>query len=145
MDEIDRKILHILCENARISLKELGGMINLSNTATGERVKKLEDTDIIKRYTIIMDHKKIGYSLHVMIVLEFPYTVRENQDKFLRFIKDDKRIVCAYPAYSGGKDYVLDIYCKDMQAFIELQDVLVGFGFATSFVVGDDILEEHAT
>jgi DNA-binding Lrp family transcriptional regulator len=48
LDEIDQSILIQLQENARISMTELGKKIGLSTPATNERVKKLEDKEVIK-------------------------------------------------------------------------------------------------
>lgn len=52
LDEVDWQILSILQAEARISFKELGQRVGLTGTAIAERVRKLEDENIIEGYTI---------------------------------------------------------------------------------------------
>ncbi len=57
MDNIDLKILNLLQKNARITVSEIGNLINLSVPACSERLKKLEQSGVIKQYTTILDGK----------------------------------------------------------------------------------------
>ena len=70
MDEIDQSILNQLQENARVSMTELGKQIGLSTPATNERVKKLEDKEIIKGYRAIIDPKKIDKNVTAFILFD---------------------------------------------------------------------------
>ena len=54
-DEIDRKLLRFLQEDAKQTTKELSYKLNLSVTAVYERVRKLENTGIIAGYVVILD------------------------------------------------------------------------------------------
>jgi Lrp/AsnC family transcriptional regulator, leucine-responsive regulatory protein len=60
LDEVDCQILSILQTEARISFKELGQRIGLTGTAIAERVRKLEDEQIIEGYSIQLNQEKIG-------------------------------------------------------------------------------------
>ena len=60
LDEIDRKILEILQTNAKITNAQLSKDIGLSPAPTLERVKKLENSGIIKSYHAQLDTDKIG-------------------------------------------------------------------------------------
>lgn len=55
MDEIDKEILVCLQENGRLSITELGKKVRLSNPAINERVKKLEERDIILGYRAVIN------------------------------------------------------------------------------------------
>ena len=57
MDIIDVKILEVLQDNARVSISELSKKVNLSLSAVSERLKKLENSNIIESYTAILDAK----------------------------------------------------------------------------------------
>ena len=59
LDHIDRAILECLSENAKQSLKEIAEQIGLSTTPTFERIKRLERTGVIAKYTVQLDRKKI--------------------------------------------------------------------------------------
>lgn len=62
LDEKDMKILEKLAENARITYTDLAKTVGLSDIAVIKRVKKLEEK-IIKRYTIVVDPRKLGYKV----------------------------------------------------------------------------------
>ena len=55
MDSIDTKILEALQENSRISISDLSKKVNLSLSAVSERLKKLEASNIIEKYTVILN------------------------------------------------------------------------------------------
>ena len=57
MDLIDIKILEVLQENARVSISDLSKKVNLSLSAVSERLKKLENSKIISKYTVILEPK----------------------------------------------------------------------------------------
>lgn len=52
MDEIDQKLISLLAENSRASLKQLAGAVDLSRTAVTDRIRKLEQQGEIASYTI---------------------------------------------------------------------------------------------
>lgn len=60
MDAIDYKILKILQKNARETASNISKEIHLSVSAVIERIRKMEETGVIKEYTIIVDEKKTG-------------------------------------------------------------------------------------
>ncbi len=67
MDEADQRIIGILVDNARVSLKELSQRIGLSSPSTAERLRRIEDRGILKSFTIDLDPKALGYSLQVIV------------------------------------------------------------------------------
>lgn len=67
LDETDEKILKNLLVDARQSARQLALNLGLSTVTVLSRIKKLEKEKIIQRYTAIIDHEKIGYSLTAII------------------------------------------------------------------------------
>lgn len=67
LDETGWRILQALQENARLSFSELGLRVGLSSPAVAERVRKLEDTGIIKGYHAEIDTTKVGYPITAII------------------------------------------------------------------------------
>ncbi len=67
MDEADQRIVGILVENARISLKELSQRIGLSSPSTAQRLRRIEERGILKSFTIDLDPKALGYSLQFIV------------------------------------------------------------------------------
>jgi Lrp/AsnC family transcriptional regulator for asnA, asnC and gidA len=62
LDDKDKKLLNILQENGRASYSQLAGELDLSEATIRYRVKKLVDAGIIKKFTVLLNPKKIGYS-----------------------------------------------------------------------------------
>ncbi len=69
MDALDRQVLEILQQDAKMSISELGRIIGLSTTATKERVKKLETEGYIERYAAILNPEKMGCGLTAFITV----------------------------------------------------------------------------
>ncbi|NLM50086.1 MAG: Lrp/AsnC family transcriptional regulator [Clostridiaceae bacterium] len=106
MDNIDIDIIRILQKDARASLSEIGHKINLSVSAVGERVKKLENAGVISEYVAIVDGKHFNKELTAFIFmsLENPrYT-----EEFTKFVQEEHDILeCHYIA--GNYDYILKV------------------------------------
>lgn len=67
LDEIGWKILRELQDDARISLAELGRRVGLSTAAVLERVRRMEEEQIILGYHAEIDHEKLGISITAFI------------------------------------------------------------------------------
>ena len=65
-NELDRKILEALIFDARLSSRQLAKHCGISTSTVLSRVKKLEEEGIIKGYTALIDHEKLGYTLTVV-------------------------------------------------------------------------------
>lgn len=63
MDGIDRRILEALKENGRATASDIGKAVKLSVPAVTERMRKLQETGVIERYTVRINRKKAGYGL----------------------------------------------------------------------------------
>ena len=60
MHPVDRQIVEILQEQGRISNVHLAERVGLSPPAVLERVRKLEEKEVITGYTALVDNKKVG-------------------------------------------------------------------------------------
>jgi len=67
MDETDERILKNLMVDARVSARQLALKLGMSTVTILSRIKKLEKMKIIKGYSALIDHEKIGYSLTAVI------------------------------------------------------------------------------
>ena len=63
MDKIDEQILSFLSENARTKISYIAKKIHLSETSVIERVKKLENSGVIRQYTTVVDPEKLGLDI----------------------------------------------------------------------------------
>lgn len=67
LDDLDRRIVELLAEDARISLKELAQRVNLSSPSTSERLRRLEERGVIRAFTVDIDPHAIGYTLQAIV------------------------------------------------------------------------------
>lgn len=67
MDETDVKILKTLVSDARLSSRQISKKTNVSIGTVLTRMKKMEKTGIIRGYSAVVDHEKLGYMLTALI------------------------------------------------------------------------------
>ena len=69
MDDIDKKIIRVLEDDARTSLRKISELVDVSLGTVSNRVKRMEKNGIIRGYSVILDPDKIGWELNVVIGL----------------------------------------------------------------------------
>ena len=70
MDRIDKKLVTLLQDNARLPLKNLAEKVFLSSPAVSARIERLEEEGIILKYEAKVDYKKLGYNITAFINVE---------------------------------------------------------------------------
>ncbi|HXZ97977.1 MAG TPA: Lrp/AsnC family transcriptional regulator [Candidatus Acidoferrum sp.] len=63
IDELDHRILSILCEDSRVSSRKIAQRCRVSVGTVLSRIKRMEKAGIIKGYTTLLDHERLGYQL----------------------------------------------------------------------------------
>ncbi|KXH75719.1 MAG: hypothetical protein AM326_08675 [Candidatus Thorarchaeota archaeon SMTZ-45] len=69
IDDTDLRIIEMLTKNARRSLREIGAIVKLSPSSVRNRMERLVDEGVIKRYTLELDHRKLGYEAQVVVLI----------------------------------------------------------------------------
>ena len=67
LDEIDEKILELYYEDSRKSYRSIARKVGVAPGTVVARMKRLEESGIVKRYTVQVDSEKLGYDLTVII------------------------------------------------------------------------------
>ncbi|ASJ02275.1 AsnC family transcriptional regulator [Thermococcus profundus] len=67
MDELDRRILSLLQKNARLSYREIARELNVAVGTVYNRIKKMEETGVIKGFCVNIDYEKVGFGLTTVI------------------------------------------------------------------------------
>jgi DNA-binding Lrp family transcriptional regulator len=110
-DELDQKIIRELNHNARQSFREIAKAIGTSVTAVIHRIKKFEESEVIKGYIPVVDPEYFGINLIAIIAL------RISQGKLLavqKQIAEDHRVMAVYDI-TGEWDSLVIAYFKDRQ------------------------------
>ncbi len=69
IDEIDKKIIKVLEDDARTSLRKISELVDVSLGTVSNRVKRMEKNGVIKGYSVILNPDNIGWELNVVIGL----------------------------------------------------------------------------
>jgi Lrp/AsnC family leucine-responsive transcriptional regulator len=131
LDDVDWAIIGQLQEEARTSLSELGRRVNLSPSATTERVRRLEALGVITGYHASVDLAKAGYPVLAIVRLKYP----GNHHQPLRRLLAERREVLECLRTTGDDCYTLKVAATSMEHLETLMDELAGFGSTTTSVV----------
>lgn len=119
LDRIDRRILNELQSNGRVSMVDLAARVNLSNTPCSERVKRLEKSGLIQKYSAVIDRGLLGFS-HVSIVqISMAATADNHLKDFNQAVQSIVEIESCL-MIAGSFDYLLVVRTRDMQHFREV-------------------------
>lgn len=116
LDQTDIRILEILQNDARITLKELSAMVNLSSTPCYERWRRLERFGYISRYVTVLDPEKVHRGFTVFCSVKLRQLAHNVVEDFIKTIQDIPEVTECYQI-SGKYDYLLKIYAPDMQYY----------------------------
>jgi Lrp/AsnC family leucine-responsive transcriptional regulator len=116
MDEVDRSILAVLEVDGRISNAELAARVGLSPSPCLRRVRRLEETGVIRGYRALIDPAAVGRGLRVFAGVRL---VRHGRTEVLAF----ERAVIRLPEVvhchhvTGNYDYLLHVEVADLPAY----------------------------
>lgn len=119
LDKIDRQILALLRENARMSNLELAESVNLSPTPCARRVKQLEDSGVITGYSVTTDPRKLGYQLSVYIAISMDKHTAERFSNFEKKLQEFPEVVSCSIVTGRSEDYLIKALVKDMAHYEE--------------------------
>ena len=119
LDKIDRQILALLRENARMSNLELAESVNLSPTPCARRVKQLEDAGVITGYSVTTDPIKLGYQLSVYIAISMDKHTAERFSNFEKKLREFPEVVSCSIVTGRSEDYLIKALVKDMAHYEE--------------------------
>jgi len=118
-DKTDLAILRVLLLDSRKTLQEIGNEVGLSPTSCWTRIKKLEASGVIKRYTVDVDPAKLGYHDSVIVQVTLESHTDETLYDFGRTLATIPEIQEAY-LVSGDYDYYIRIAVRDTRDYERL-------------------------
>ncbi|MFZ6818578.1 Lrp/AsnC family transcriptional regulator [Undibacterium sp. Ji22W] len=91
LDNHDRKILALLQEDARLSFSEIGRRIHLTSPAVAERVRRLEEAQVITGFAAKLNLRALGYSFEALI-----HITLDSHDDLDRWAKQHLEVLAVY-------------------------------------------------
>lgn len=118
MDTIDLSILNLLKQNAKHTASQISKRVGLSIPAVMERIRKLDGSQVINRYTVKLNLKKMGYNIlaFVFVSLDSSASIGGFREQVVKF---EQVLECHHLA--GEFDYLLKVVTTDTA---ELEDFL---------------------
>jgi len=118
LDSKDLSILKLLQQNARITVKEISDKIHLSTTPVHERIKRMEETGVIKQYATLVDPSKVKKGLMVICYVSLKQHSKNAGDKFIKTIHELNEVIECYNI-SGEFDFMLKVIAENMDAYYD--------------------------
>ncbi|WP_210139809.1 Lrp/AsnC family transcriptional regulator [Staphylococcus sp. GDY8P54P] len=136
MDLTDRKIIETLKKDSKVSLSYISNSVNLSTPSVRERINKMKDIGVIKKYTIDIDYKTLGYDIDVIIDI----VIKNNLYKdFKTFITKQGDVEFCY-RISGESCFIFKVRFKNMMDVEIFIDSLQRYGHTkTHFIFSKTI------
>jgi Lrp/AsnC family leucine-responsive transcriptional regulator len=131
LDSTDWAIIAELQADARLSLTQLGRRVNLSASATTERVRRLESIGVITGYRAEVDLTKVGYPVLAVVRLKYPGNKHEPLHRLLA----ERREILECLRTTGDDCYTLKVAAASMPHLEELVNELTDFGSTTTNLV----------
>ncbi|MBT8245357.1 MAG: Lrp/AsnC family transcriptional regulator [Winogradskyella sp.] len=140
VDFLNWQILKCLQENARMTNAEIGRRVGVSSPAVAERIKKLEDAEIIQSYSTIVSPLKLGYQLKAIITLRAFMGMLK---PFLEKVKTYDEVVNCY-RITGNENIVMEVVLKNQTHLEQFIDQLIVYGETKTQIVLSHVVKYNA-
>jgi DNA-binding Lrp family transcriptional regulator len=116
LDRYDKQILRILQADGRVSNVHLAAEVNLSESACLRRVRALEESGMIDRYTALVSQPKVGLPGNIFVQIVLHRDVEGDLAAFEEAVRDIPEVMECY-LMTGEFDYLLRVVVRDMADF----------------------------
>lgn len=131
IDQIDWKILKEMQENARVTFAELGRRVGLTTPAVIERVRKLEDAQIITGYRAQIDTAKVGLPITAFIRMSI---VGVEFRQIVDIVNETTEVLECHRG-TGGDSFIIKVAVSDVEHLQTIIDKLTPYGVTTTSIV----------
>jgi Lrp/AsnC family leucine-responsive transcriptional regulator len=137
LDKISYHILQLLQENARVSNSQIARSVGITSPAVAERIRKMEDAGILKKYTAIVSHYEMGYQLRALITLR---AFMGRLKAFLEKVKTFDEVVNCY-RITGNENIVMEVVLDNQKHLEEFIDQLITYGETKTQIILSHVVE----
>ncbi len=116
LDKIDYRIIGMLQEDGRMTIRDMAQQLNLSTTPIFNRIKRLEQEGVIEKYVAKINPKKVDKALYAFVHISIKEHSKEAVDTIVGQVVSFKEVLeCHY--VTGGADFVLKVLVKNMEEY----------------------------
>lgn len=131
LDDIDRSILREFQADARISYAELGRRVGLTTPAVIERVRKLEDAEIILGYRAEIDTAKVGLPITAFVRMSITGV---DYSHIIEVAQQSNEVLECHRG-TGGDSFIMKVAVSSVEHLQEIIDKLTPYGITTTAIV----------
>ena len=118
MDSVDLKLLKMLDDDAHVPLRKMGREVGLSISGVRRRIKQLERSDLITKYSAIINPKKYGYGVVAFVSVDIDSRVLPELTRSLTHHHE----VCELHRTTGGHGLMMKVRARDMDSLNKFVD-----------------------
>ena len=124
LDEMDRKILAELQEDAAQSLDEIARKVGSSKTPVWNRIRRMKEAGVILRQTALLDAEALGLEACFFVLIRTSEHEAEWQRRFLQVLRDRPEVLEAH-RLAGDIDYILKVRVANARAYDTFYQALI--------------------
>ena len=141
MDALDRKIIHLLTENARMPVKEIAQKINLTSPAVSSRIHRLEQEGIIGGYTVQLHRPDEPNRVGALVSVQ---TSPDRREEFLALIQQESDVLQCYRV-TGTYNFIVKVSCANIEDLEHLLNKIQQLGTTNTQIILATQLDRRLT
>ena len=118
LDKTDLEILKLLQQNARITIREISDTVHLSTTPVHERIRRMEESGVIKQYATIVNGALVKKGLMVICYVSLKQHSKNAGAKFIKTIHEMNEVIECL-TISGEFDFMLKVVTENMDTYYD--------------------------
>lgn len=140
IDKLNWKILGCLQDNSRMSNAAIGREVGMTSPAVAERIKKMEDAEIIEGYRTLVSPFKANYQLKALITLRaFMGMLKPFLEKVITY----NEVINCY-RITGNDNIVMEVVLKDQEHLETFIDQLIIYGETKTQIILSHVVKNNA-
>ena len=124
LDDLDRKILKAMQEDAGQSLDEIAKQVGSSKTPVWNRIRKMREAGGIGQQTVLLDAEALGFEACFFVLIRTAAHEADWQARFLKALKSRPEVMEAH-RLAGDIDYILKVRVRNARAYDEFYQALI--------------------
>jgi Lrp/AsnC family transcriptional regulator len=116
LSRTDRRLLAELQRDTTRNQGELAEIVGMSRTSCWRRIRDFEEAGIIEREVALLNPKKVGFTIEVLLLVAMTEHSDENRQSFERHVSLLPEVMECF-SVSGERDYLLQVVAKDMDSY----------------------------
>jgi DNA-binding Lrp family transcriptional regulator len=116
LNRTDRRLLAELQRDASRNQSELAEIVGMSRSSCWRRIRDFEEAGLIERQVTLLNPKKAGFTIEVLLLVAMTEHTDENRQSFERHVSLLPEVMECF-SVSGDRDYLLQVVARDMDSY----------------------------